>query len=93
MILTCAARSLSSTIFLRRTCATTLRGLEFKAHMSVQQPAWNLPENQAAEPVLKIYNSLTRSKVSCQLLSLGLSDSHSKVDRICTQERAPCQVV
>ncbi|KAF9462458.1 tRNA synthetases class I (C) catalytic domain-containing protein [Collybia nuda] len=30
--------------------------------MSVQQPAWNLPQNRTAEPVLKIYNSLTRSK-------------------------------
>ncbi|KAG6866398.1 hypothetical protein C0991_004683 [Blastosporella zonata] len=30
--------------------------------MSVQQPAWKIPERIAPEPVLKIYNSLTRTK-------------------------------
>ncbi|KAF8070794.1 tRNA synthetases class I (C) catalytic domain-containing protein [Lyophyllum atratum] len=30
--------------------------------MSVQQPAWNIPERASAEPALKIYNSLTRTK-------------------------------
>ena len=32
--------------------------------MSVQQPPWKLPERETAEPVLKIYNSLTKTKVS-----------------------------
>ncbi|GLB37791.1 putative tRNA synthetases class I (C) catalytic domain [Lyophyllum shimeji] len=30
--------------------------------MSVQQPSWSIPERTAPEPVLKIYNSLTRTK-------------------------------
>ncbi|KAG6920156.1 hypothetical protein DXG01_004922 [Tephrocybe rancida] len=30
--------------------------------MSVQQPAWSIPERIAPEPVLKVYNSLTRTK-------------------------------
>ena len=31
--------------------------------MSVQQPPWSIPEKQVEEPVLRIYNSLTKSKV------------------------------
>ena len=31
--------------------------------MAVQQPAWKLPERKVEEPVLKVYNSLTHSKV------------------------------
>ncbi|KAF8550855.1 cysteinyl-tRNA synthetase [Imleria badia] len=30
--------------------------------MSVQQPAWNVPTRQIDEPVLKVYNSLTKTK-------------------------------
>ncbi|KAJ3532214.1 hypothetical protein NM688_g7456 [Phlebia brevispora] len=30
--------------------------------MSVQQPAWHLPKRKVEEPVLKVYNSLTRTK-------------------------------
>ncbi|KAG5352598.1 hypothetical protein C0989_001632 [Termitomyces sp. Mn162] len=30
--------------------------------MSVQQPPWNIPDRTAPEPILKIYNSLTRTK-------------------------------
>ncbi|KJA20025.1 hypothetical protein HYPSUDRAFT_43630 [Hypholoma sublateritium FD-334 SS-4] len=30
--------------------------------MSVQQPPWSLPEKQTEEPVLRVYNSLTRTK-------------------------------
>ncbi|PPQ66330.1 hypothetical protein CVT26_011161 [Gymnopilus dilepis] len=30
--------------------------------MSVQQPAWSLPQKQTEEPVLRLYNSLTRTK-------------------------------
>ncbi|RDB25114.1 Cysteine--tRNA ligase [Hypsizygus marmoreus] len=53
---------LSTNIFIRRSYTTALGGTEKKARMSVQQPAWNLPERQATDPVLKIYNSLTRTK-------------------------------
>lgn len=31
--------------------------------MAVQQPRWSLPTQTAPEPVLKVYNSLTRTKV------------------------------
>ena len=31
--------------------------------MSVQQPPWKLPVRKAEEPVLRVYNSLTRTKV------------------------------
>lgn len=30
--------------------------------MSIQQPSWHLPERQTSDPVLKVYNSLTKSK-------------------------------
>ncbi|OSX65793.1 hypothetical protein POSPLADRAFT_1064495 [Postia placenta MAD-698-R-SB12] len=30
--------------------------------MAIQQPKWALPQRQAEEPVLKVYNSLTRTK-------------------------------
>lgn len=36
--------------------------------MSVQQPTWNLPTRTSEEPVLKVYNSLTRSKVGFDLI-------------------------
>jgi cysteinyl-tRNA synthetase len=32
--------------------------------MSVQQPPWTPPPRQREDPVLKVYNSLTKSKVS-----------------------------
>lgn len=35
--------------------------------MAIQQPKWALPQRQAEEPVLKVYNSLTRTKV-CPIL-------------------------
>lgn len=35
--------------------------------MSVQQPPWSIPEKQAQEPVLRIYNSLTKTKVWAML--------------------------
>lgn len=31
--------------------------------MSEKQPPWNIPARDAEEPVLKIFNSFTRSKV------------------------------
>jgi hypothetical protein len=36
--------------------------------MSVQQPPWSIPEKQVEEPVLRIYNSLTKTKVSMVFL-------------------------
>ena len=38
--------------------------------MSVQQPAWTQPTRKTEIPVLKLYNSLTRSKVCADGLSL-----------------------
>lgn len=37
--------------------------------MATQQPTWTAPKRATAEPVLKVFNSLTRTKVC----SLGLS--------------------
>lgn len=31
--------------------------------MAVEQPPWALPTRSADEPVLRVYNSLTRTKV------------------------------
>lgn len=41
--------------------------------MAVQQPEWRVPTQQGEEPVLKVYNSLTRSKAShyCYLDALN----------------------
>ena len=36
--------------------------------MSVQQPPWSIPKKQVEEPVLRIYNSLTKTKVWMVLL-------------------------
>lgn len=55
--------SLSLTIRLQRSYSTFLRETEIKPRMSVQQPPWLLPERRESEPVLKIFNSLTRTKV------------------------------
>ncbi|KAG6827339.1 hypothetical protein H0H92_012160 [Tricholoma furcatifolium] len=55
-------RSLSGLIYLHRSFTAAARRQEDKFRMSVQQPAWNIPERIAPEPVLKIYNSLTRTK-------------------------------
>ncbi|KAJ7646724.1 tRNA synthetases class I (C) catalytic domain-containing protein [Roridomyces roridus] len=57
MILTRSASGLSS---LHPLSAT--RHLTRSALMSVQQPTWTPPQRQREEPVLKIYNSLTKSK-------------------------------
>ena len=34
--------------------------------MAVQQPPWSLPTQKAPDPVLKVYNSLTRTKVGAR---------------------------
>ena len=41
--------------------------------MSVQQPAWAVPTPDKPEPVLKVYNSLTKSKVSARYWAEDLS--------------------
>lgn len=69
MILTCSRLGvLSSTRCLQRSYTSAIQA-EHKTSMSVQQPAWKLPERQADEPVLRIYNSLTRTKVSAPILA------------------------
>src|SRR5882762_1825224 len=45
-------------IFHRHCSSTTAQSI--KKQMANQQPPWTLPARQAEEPVLKLYNSLTR---------------------------------
>jgi hypothetical protein len=63
--------------------------------MSAQQPPWRVPEPDSAAPVLKVYNSLTRTKVrmSHTLAFYTCRRECEPIDRICAPERAPCQVV
>jgi len=69
MIRTCSRlAALPSTRCLQRSYTSVYQS-DPKSRMSVQQPPWNLPERQADEPVLKIYNSLTRTKVSAPILA------------------------
>lgn len=61
LTLTCSRlKAYFSTHCLRRSVSQA----EYKTRMSVQQPPWKLLERKVDEPVLKIYNSLTRTKVS-----------------------------
>ena len=58
------ARSLSASAL----CLHNLSG----PRMAVQQPPWSLPTQKDPEPVLKVYNSLTRTKVGlCSHLALS----------------------
>ena len=61
--------------------------------MSVQQPPWSLPEKQTEEPVLRVYNSLTRTKVESTSYSSDSSVSHRHTEWICSAEWAPCKMV
>jgi hypothetical protein len=61
--------ALSSIRCLQRSYTVALQP-EHKTSMSVHQPPWRLPERQTDDPVLKVYNSLTRSKVSAQILHI-----------------------
>lgn len=69
MILACSRVALSSIRYLRRSYTVALK-TEHKVTMSVQQPPWKLPERQTDDPVLKIYNSLTRTKVSTPIFGI-----------------------
>ncbi|KAF5380366.1 hypothetical protein D9615_004735 [Tricholomella constricta] len=51
-----------SIIYLRRSFTTVFQPTQTRARMAVQQPEWKIPERASAEPVLKIFNSLTRTK-------------------------------
>jgi cysteinyl-tRNA synthetase len=64
MILTWAQhrlKVLSSNIVLKRLKSTNRHKLA--TSMSVQQPPWSPPKRQAEEQVLRVYNSLTKTKV------------------------------
>ena len=69
---------------------------------SGQQPAWTPPRVSADEPTLKVYNSLTRTKVSPALTTgnglvfvAWMDDdvSSSTADRVRPSQPTPCQVV
>ena len=55
----------SRIIFQRYYTSGTKKNIDKRIVMANQQPPWTLPARQAEEPVLKVYNSLTRSKVCC----------------------------
>jgi hypothetical protein len=60
-----------------RQCSTAARA------MSVQQPPWSVPIQQSQAPVLKVYNSLTKTKVRVyKYLSICISDL--RADRVRT---------
>lgn len=46
--------------YLRRACATAAR---HSRHLRMSQPPWSQPTGTTHQPDLKVYNSLTRSKV------------------------------
>jgi hypothetical protein len=52
-------------IFQRHCTSIAAKNIERRTVMANQQPPWTLPTRQTEEPVLKVYNSLTRSKVCC----------------------------
>lgn len=62
MIRTCSSvvKHFPSGFLLRRIH----RSSAINNQMSAQQPAWSLPKRQSEEPILKVYNSLTKTKVS-----------------------------
>ena len=71
----------------------------YSKHMAtVAQPEWKLPASNVAEPVLKVYNSLTRTKV-CNVSAFRLITHWAYVvficyvDRICGSQRTACEVV
>ena len=57
-------RPSARTLYIRYYSPSALRSRDL-AHscMAVQQQSWSLPTQKVAEPVLKVYNSLTRTKV------------------------------
>ena len=61
-ILMLAGRAGSPIIFQVKHHSARLFGSSLKI-MSHEQPIWNPPSRQTAEPVLKLYNTLTRTKV------------------------------
>jgi len=69
---------------------------------SIQQPAWSPPRASADEPTLKVYNSLTRTKVSPtsllgerELVFVAWTDDDVSLsaDGVRPSQRAACQVV
>lgn len=68
-----SARSTLAAERLKRgyTCTTATTATKPRK-MAVQQPEWTLPVSKTEEPVLKVYNSLTRTKVRFSSLLLLL---------------------
>ena len=75
-------RTFSQSIIIRKLC-----------QMSKQQPEWLLPTNVIEEPVLRVYNSLTRTKVNLYAASPTTYLRISAPDAVCASERTTCQVV
>jgi hypothetical protein len=65
------------------------------ADNKIAQPEWNAPQRSTPEPVLKLYNSLTKTKareIDSDYLAcaMGLDEN---IDRVCSIKREACQVV
>lgn len=60
--------------------------------MAVQQPTWSLPVAERPEPVLKVYNSLTRTKVSARIAA-ETAHPYCSLDRVYTSQWTSSQVV
>ena len=87
-------RSLSRPLYSARYCSQ-ISGVSAIPTMAVQQPAWTLPTRKTDEPVLKVYNSLTRTKVNkCSLVSLVSNVlTESGIDGVRAIYWEPCEVV
>lgn len=70
-----------------------LRATRLNTTMAVQQPPWYLPKCKEDEPILKVYNSLTKSKV-CSAGNIHIDlILKGAIDRIRRNERTSCKVV
>lgn len=86
--------SVRSSFHFPRHCATAaIENTRIRTLMANPQPPWTLPVQQAGEPVLKLYNSLTRTKVRKRRLSRAGLDLTMRIDGICSAKWETRQMV
>ena len=67
-----------------------LRAASWRSHTSIrsfrmaQQPSWEPPSSVLPVPVLKVYNSLTRTKVCSSYIYIAAMDGVRKCSVRCT---------
>ena len=92
----------SPLVALRSTLLPSRNTSRMATSTSIQQPAWSPPRASADEPTLKVYNSLTRTKVSPtsllgerELVFVAWTDDDVSLsaDGVRPSQRAACQVV